>query len=173
MTSRNAVVYGVGGLLLAACLAAANMPQEADVVSQRTRAPRVAGPDALAAEVSSQASRLRTLMAQAPMPVPNSRNPFSFAARAARVVPAPSSALAAGSEPAPVAPAPLPALTLMGIAEDTTPAGPRRTAVIAEGETIYMVAEGEAVGERYRVTRIGADAIELEDIVSKAYRRLA
>jgi hypothetical protein len=28
MTSRSAVVYGVGGTLLVACLAAANMPQE-------------------------------------------------------------------------------------------------------------------------------------------------
>jgi Tfp pilus assembly protein PilP len=62
----------------------------------------------------------------------------------------------------------------MGVAEETTPSGPRRTAVIGgDGDTIYMVGEGDAVGERYRVTKIGADAIELEDVVTKAYRRLA
>jgi hypothetical protein len=36
-----------------------------------------------------------------------------------------------------------------------------------------MASEGDAVGERYRVKKIGADAVELEDVVSKAYRRLA
>src|SRR5436189_178088 len=104
MTSRNAAVYGVGGLLLVACLAAANMPQDDET---------------------------------------------------------------------PITRRPQPTLILMGVAEETTPAGPRRTAVIGEGETIYMVGEGEAVGDRYRVKKIGADAVELEDVVSKAYRRLA
>ena len=62
----------------------------------------------------------------------------------------------------------------MGVAEETTAAGPKRTAVIGgEGDTIYMVGEGDAVADRYRVTKIGADAVELEDVVSKAYRRLA
>jgi len=36
-----------------------------------------------------------------------------------------------------------------------------------------MVGEGDAVGERYRVKKVGADAVELEDVVTKAYRRLA
>ena len=62
----------------------------------------------------------------------------------------------------------------MGVAEDTTPKGPRRTAIIGgEADTLYMVTEGEAVGERYRVTKIGADAVELEDVLTKVYRRLA
>jgi Tfp pilus assembly protein PilP len=88
-------------------------------------------------------------------------------------MPPPSEHVTAPVDPAPAFSAPLPALTLMGIAEETTAAGPRRTAVIGEGDTIYMVGDGDAVGERYRVTKIGADAVELEDIVTKAYRRLA
>jgi hypothetical protein len=36
-----------------------------------------------------------------------------------------------------------------------------------------MVTEGQPVGDRYKVTKIGADAVELEDILTKAYRRLA
>jgi hypothetical protein len=36
-----------------------------------------------------------------------------------------------------------------------------------------MVVEGDTVGDRYRVTKIGADAIELEDLLSKGFRRLA
>ena len=43
----------------------------------------------------------------------------------------------------------------------------------ALGETIYMVVEGDAVGDRYRVKKIGVDAVELEDVVTKAYRRIA
>jgi Tfp pilus assembly protein PilP len=78
------------------------------------------------------------------------------------------------AEPAPAAVAPLPPLTLMGVAEESTPAGPRRTAVVGgDGDTIYMVVEGDPIGERYRVTKIGADAIELEDLLSKGFRRLA
>ena len=69
---------------------------------------------------------------------------------------------------------PLPPLTLMGIAEETTAAGPKRTAVIGgDGDTIYMVTEGQPVGTRYKVTKIGADAIELEDLLTKGYRRIA
>ena len=171
MNTRGAV-YGLGGVLLVACLAAANMPQD-DAPSQRAaRAPDVAGPDALAAEVSTQATRLRELMAQAPIPDPNPRNPFAFAASRAPRASAPMVRAAVADEPPPI-PSPLPALTLMGIAEDTTPEGPRRTAVIGgDGDTIYMVGEGDAVSDRYRVKKIGADAVELEDLVTRAYRRL-
>jgi hypothetical protein len=35
------------------------------------------------------------------------------------------------------------------------------------------VVEGQAVGDRYRVTKIGVDAVELEDLVTKGYRRIA
>jgi hypothetical protein len=174
MTLRSAAIYGVGGTLLVACLAAANMPQAGDELPVRTaRAPRPAGPDSLAVEVNAQANRLRTLMAQAPAPTTHARNPFAFrAAPPPRVEPSPIVRAAVADE-APAMPAP-PALTLMGVAEDTTPAGPRRTAVIGgDGDTIYMVVEGETVGDRYRVTKIGGDAVELVDVITKGFRRLA
>ena len=119
-------------------------------------------------------------MAQAPVPDPNPRNPFSFgpaprAGNPGASRPIPNDAMIRATtteEPAPAAP-PLPALTLMGIAEETTAAGPRRTAVIGgDGDTIYMVTEGQEVGSRYKVTKIGADAVELEDLLTKGYRRL-
>jgi Tfp pilus assembly protein PilP len=138
-----------------------------------------AGPEALAGEVNAQAARLQARMAQAPVPDANPRNPFSFglSPRAGRAAVNHDGMVHATVAPdaAPVAiEPPLPVLTLMGIAEETTPAGPRRTAVIAgDGDTLYMVVEGQPVGARYKVTKIGADAVELEDLVSKAYRRLA
>src|SRR6266545_4755158 len=107
MTSGRKAIYGVGGVLLVAYLATANMPSS----------------DEPAAAV--------------PVAAP-------------------------------------PSLTLMGIAEETSPQGVRRTAVIGgEGDTLYMVLEGQAVGDRYKVTKIGADAIELEDLITHGYRRLA
>jgi hypothetical protein len=192
MTTRAAAVYGVGGVLLVACLAAANMPQEADPVSpsRTARAARPA-PDALALEVSTQAERLRARMAQAPSPGVTNRNPFSFGtARAARSAPSAAHATAAATTDTDAAPiVSPPPLTLMGVAEEIRATGPHRTAIIAlrqaqgdpeqsrgvggDGDTIFMVGEGDAVGDRYRVTKIGADAVELEDLQTKAYRRLA
>jgi hypothetical protein len=175
MTSRSAAVYGVGGMLLVACLAAANMPQDTSETPARAARTPPASPDALAVDVSVQAARLRDAMAQAPVPDLHPRNPFAFhthAASSAASTPMVRAAVAADESAPPVTSPPL--LTLMGVAEETTPAGPRRTAVIGgEGDTIYMVGEGDAVGDRYRVTRIGADAVELEDVATKGYRRLA
>ena len=174
MISRSAAVYGVGGVLLVACLAAANMPQDREPAPARAPRAQPAPPDALAVEVSSQAARLRTMIAQAPVPGTNPRNPFAFAAAPAPRADAATVHAAVAEEAPPVLPSPLPALTLMGVAEDTTPEGPRRTAIIGgDGDAIYMVGEGEAVGDRYTVRKIGADAIELEDVITKAYRRLA
>jgi hypothetical protein len=80
---------------------------------------------------------------------------------------------AVANEPVPAQP-PQPALVLMGIAEETTASGPRRTAIIGgDGDAIFMVAEGESVAGRYKVTKIGADAVELEDQTTKAFRRIA
>jgi Tfp pilus assembly protein PilP len=178
MSSGKAAFYGVGGALLAACLAAANMPTRESPPDERTARPvATTGPEALAVEVRSQAARLHARMSEAPVPDQNLRNPFSFgqAPRAARRADDRMVHAAVVAEPAPpVFTPPLPSLTLMGIAEEVGPGGVRRTAVIGgDGDTIHMVTEGQAVGDRYKVTKIGADAVELEDLVTKGYRRLA
>jgi hypothetical protein len=175
MTSRSVAVYGSCGAVLIACLAAANMPsQDAPVVRSQQRAPRVL-PDAIAVEVQSQASRLHARMAEAPTPSANVRNPFAFGAlRAPHRPPGAEMAHAAvAAEPAAFTPAP-PQLVLMGMAEESTPAGPRRTAIIGtEGDDVLFVHEGDTVAGRYRVTKIGADAVELQDVTNNAYRRIA
>jgi Tfp pilus assembly protein PilP len=118
-------------------------------------------------------------MADAPVPAPSLRNPFSFGPATRTAHPAPMhdgmvhATIASDSAPALLPPS-LPALTLMGIAEETTASVTRRTAVIAgEGDALYMVTDGQAVGSRYKVTRIGVDAVELEDLLTKGYRRIA
>jgi hypothetical protein len=175
MTLRRSAIYLAGGALLVAWLAAANMPgSEAPAPRPRAQAASP-GPDAIALEVTAQASRLRDRMSQAPAPRADVRNPFAFGApprphRAAAEAPA---AVPVVTEVAPPIPA-APALTLMGIAEESTGQGIRRTAIIGgEADTLFLVVEGQSVGDRYKVTKIGADAVELEDVITKAYRRLA
>lgn len=177
MTARKTALYGVGAALLFAYLAAANMPtQDVPAPERGARPAATSGSDSLAVEVRSQAAKLHARMADAPLPDANPRNPFSFAPPARATRGAASDGLvhaAVVPEAVPAAP-PLPSLTLMGIAEETLPAGVRRTAVIGgEADTIYMVVEGQAVGERYKVTKIGVDAVELEDLLTKGYRRIA
>ena len=174
MTLRRSAMYLTGGALLVAWLAAANMPGPGAPAPRVRAEAQAPGPDAIALDVSAQASRLRERMSQAPVPHPDVRNPFAFGApprphRAAAVA-APAPAVV---EAAPAIP-PAPALTLMGIAEESTAQGLRRTAIIGgDADTLFLVVEGQAVGDRYKVTKIGADAVELEDVITKAYRRLA
>ncbi len=175
MASRKTALYIAGGTLFVAWLAAANMPsQDADRSAVPADPIGPSSPASLADDVSAQAARLQARMAQAPVPENNSRNPFSFAdpprpARASQ----PVSAAVAEVTPAPFVPPP-PALVLMGIAEESVIGGFRRTAVIGgDGDAIFMVTEGDRVGDRYKITKIGADAVELEDLVTKGYRRLA
>jgi hypothetical protein len=174
MTLSRTAFYGVGGALLVAYLAAANMPSAPDESGERPRVQSAAPtPDAIAEDVRAQAGRLQSRMRQAPVPETKSRNPFAFGETAGPRPASPAAAPTAAPEPLPAVPPP-PALTLMGIAEENTPQGVRRTAIIGgTGDTLYIVGEGQPVGDRYRATKIGADAVELEDIVTKAYRRLA
>lgn len=190
MAPRKTALYLTGGTLFVAWLAAANMPsQDAHRAPERDRPSQTVSPTTLADEVHAQAVRLHSRMAQAPVPENSSRNPFSFAAtRRAERTAQPVTATVV-EEPAAAFVPPPPMLTLMGIAEESVIGGIRRTAVIAlrdpqgsleasagmggDGDTIFMVLEGQPVGSRYKVTKIGADAVELEDVVTRAYRRIA
>ncbi|HET7695119.1 MAG TPA: hypothetical protein VFK57_05375 [Vicinamibacterales bacterium] len=175
MSAGRTILYVAGGGLLVAWIAAANMPsQDADRASDRARAVPAVAPTAIADDVHAQAARLQARLAQAPAPENSSRNPFAFGMTPRHVRGAAPAAAAAVEEPPPVFVPPPPALTLMGIAEEYVIGGFRRTAVIGgDGDALFMVAEGDRVGERYKVTKIGADAVELQDLVNNGYRRLA
>jgi hypothetical protein len=172
MAPARAAAYLGGTLLLVAWLASAAG------VSRRQPGIQIARPqaeavqlDALATDVQSQAVRLRTRLAAAPAPQMPLRNPFMFAATAA-----PVHRVAAPAEPRlePVPELPEPVLELAGVAEQNTDAGVKRTAMVAgPGDQFYMVTEGQELAGRYRVSAVGADAVELKDLVTGATRRLA
>lgn len=63
---------------------------------------------------------------------------------------------------------PEPNLVLIGLAED----GTTRTAVIQSGDDLVMATEGQTVVNRYRVTKVSPDAIELTDLLTGTTRRL-
>ena len=178
MTIPRAAAVVSGGALLVAWFAVAGSAPDQEGPPPRARAQPAAtsGPGSLAADVEQQAQRLRQRLARAPIPDVQPRNPFSFApVRAPRpLAAAPRGTVQAATLPADVADVPPPPLVLMGIAEQPTAQGPQRTAVIGgAGADIFIVKEGEAVGGRYRVKAIAADAIELEDLTTSGFRRLA
>jgi hypothetical protein len=166
---RTAMMVG-GAAVLAAWLAGA-------ATSKRTVPPPIVTPpqaiDARGLELTSEVARLRDRLHPTVVPAEPRRNLFTFksAARistALSVPPPPSAAV----EPADARPAE-PVLKLAGVAEDSGPDGPDRTAIISGQGQLFMVKVGEQVTPRYRVAKIAADAVELADLETGAARRLA
>src|SRR4051812_27474889 len=123
MPPARAAAYLGGATLLIAWLASAAAVSRVHPLPRVERRPSdLAELDAVAADVQSQAVRLRTRLAAAPAPGSARRNPFMFAMRepAARAVASP--AIAAETPPAP-APEPDPVMELVGVAEQKTDAG--------------------------------------------------
>ena len=127
----------------------------------------------LAADVQTQAGRLRSRLTNAPAPAALERNPFSF--DRPRYAPRPAPAPAVRLEPPVEEPlvSPEPALRLIGMAENKIEGGVARTAMIADDmDGLIMAARGQQILGRYEVVEIGADAVELKDLQTGATRRL-
>ncbi len=147
MTSTRAVAYVGCALLLLAWLAAAaadpQRPRTTKATPQQREDARVM---TLARDVQAQAARLRQRLAVAPAPDEPVRNPFTFGARAMPAVnrtPALTAPPALDEPRVPVEPA----LSLVGVAEQQTPDGVVRTAMITTGnDDLLMVTAGQAVG---------------------------
>ena len=174
MKGRRAAIYTVGGALLVAWLAAANTSTPGDPPSGEIAAPATDRVDDLAIRVREEGEKLHSRLTNAPAPAVNARNLFSFAPIATPHAPAAHrSSVTPEIDAAPMPPPPLP-LTLMGIAENPSPTGPARTAILGgTTDEIYMVTVGQTIAGRYSVTAIGADAIELKDLATGGFRRLA
>jgi hypothetical protein len=169
MSRTRAAAYLVGGILLAAWLAsAAGVTIRPRPVPQPRRSQQAIQLDAVASDVQAQASRLRHRLASAPALQAPTRNPFVFEVREIPPPPPPK------PQPATAPPAFIqrliaePDLVLLGVAED----GNVRTAMIGSGDELLMVTEGQTVAGRYRVGKVGADAVELIDLGTGATRRL-
>jgi hypothetical protein len=174
MTLRRAALYVGGASLLVAWFSSAaslSLPRSNRSL-QGSAVPSPSPTDDLAAEVQQHANRLRQRLAAAPLPQQPVRNPFTF-----RTVPPKARPIERAVEPPPpalpAAPAE-PALTLIGIAEHRRPAGLVRTAMIATaGEELMMATVDDILLQRYKVTAIGHDTIELTDVATGQVRRIS
>jgi len=166
---RTATIVVVGAALLAwlAGAATSTRPVMPPPIVERSRI-EVRG-DELAVEIARLHERLRP----SATPRQPGRNLFSFQATAAP----PPAPIAAAPAPAlveaPVALPALPPLKLAGIAEDEGPEGAVRTAIISAPGQLFLVKEGETIVQRYRVTKISSDVVELVDLGDNSIRRLA
>jgi hypothetical protein len=175
MAPKRAAAYIGSASLLAAWLAsAAGISMRSSESAEQQPAPvPTSGTEALAADVQSQALRLRERMEAAPMPKEPLRNPFEFASRESRRQRSASSPMSATIAASGATAVPEPPLTLVGVAEQQTMDGIVRTAMItADSNELFMLVEGDVLGGRYRVKAVGADAVELTDLVTNAIRQL-
>ncbi len=103
---------------------------------------------------------------QAPPP-PQEKTAAKVTAPEPIVVPQPRPA----APQAPVAPPPAP-IPLKYSGVSTTRANGRKTAFFLDGDQILMGSEGDMVGKRYRVVRIGVNSVVVEDTQDKRQQPL-
>jgi hypothetical protein len=169
MNFKRTATIVIAGAALLAWLAGAATPKRA-IPPPIVTAPQAI--DARGVELTNEIARLRDRLRPTAVPSQPQRNLFTFkestgSSRATPTVlpeqPAIASEITPPSEPP---------LKLAGIAEDSGPAGPDRTAIISGQGQLFMVKEGEQVTARYRVAKIAVDAVELADVEAGTIRRL-
>jgi hypothetical protein len=167
---RTATIALAGGALIAWLAGAATtMRSPLSVAPAASSAVVDQRADALASEIAKLQERLHP----SEPPRRPARNLFAYRGAVAKpLAPAPAPHPAVTEAPAVFAP-PQPSLKLAGIGEDEGADGPIRIAFISGEGQLFMVKEGEMVTPRYRVARISADVVELEDLTTNTPRRLA
>ena len=166
---RTATIVVVGGAFTAWLYAAATSSNRDRVESVVTKPQAI---DGRGAELAGEIARLHERLRPNATPRRPGRDLFSFVSPPPRPAPVQVPKAAPVEAPIIARPAP-PALKLSGIAEDATPDGLVRTAILSGFGQLFVVKEGETVTERYRVVRISADVVELTDVAEGSTLRLA
>ena len=171
MTGIRAAAY-LGSAALMAWLASASSVTR---LSEPPRIPKSSADGevlgAIASDVQSQAVKLRHRLAMAPAPQAPIRNPFEFGSHLIEKRHARAHVEAAAVDRRPRRRPDGAGVDRM--AEQKTPAGLIRTAMIGQLDGQFVMAiEGQEVAGRYQVVAIGADSVELKDVVSGSLRRL-
>lgn len=109
--------------------------------------------------------RLEALSEPRPKRIAAGRNPFRFGDRAAGPRPA---AVERQVRARPRAASP--PLRLIGVVDAPESAGP--IAVLADGDGVFQGRVGDTVAGRYRIVRIAADTVEVEQLVAGGQRIL-
>ena len=131
-------------------------------------------PDARVAALDAEVARLQARLQPDITPLAPGRNLFAFRAPAPAASAARAASRSALARSASVARPPRPpSFTLDGLAENPGAFGPVRTAIISGAGQLFLAKVGDAVTLRYRVAKIGSDAVELTDLSTGATVRLA
>ena len=128
------------------------------------------------ARLAAQVERLHGRLSPDGTPRGAGRNPFSFGVRPVAATqppsapPPPRPALVEGG-PRMAQPA-APPFRLAGIAEDTKGGTPTRTAILSTSTGVVLAHEGDLLPPRYRVTKISADVVEINEMGTTSTTRL-
>jgi hypothetical protein len=163
-------------MLCTVCGALAALISSAATTGTRIRTPapvrRALPVEVDGAALAEEIARLRERLRPTTPPGQPSRNLFEFvvrtAPRAGPAVEPPLTAAAALPPPLPVAPR----LTLIGVAEDESPDGPVRTAIISGEGELFLAKAGDAVTSRYRVAQVRPESVEIRDVNDGSVLRL-
>ena len=132
---------------------------------------RAASVDARSGALASEIARLHERLRPDTTPHQPGRNLFAFTA--SRQKPASIAPKAALSETIATPIAEPPPFKLIGVAEDTGPDGPVRTAIVSAPGQVFLVKIGQNVTLRYRVEKISSEVVELIDLGDGSTLRLA
>jgi hypothetical protein len=142
---------------------------ERSAAVRAARAAQAARPTPPVFDLQVRAERLDGAAVASPEP---RRNPFRFGEDPrAPQEPQPAGPLTPAAIVA--APPALPALVLVGIVDRTVSGKAIRVAVVSSPEGLVYAQIGERVSQRYEVTSLSADAVELKDLTDGSTRRLA
>ena len=168
---RTATLLVVGAALAAWLYAAAKSGVDSAPPLAAGKTPPI---DQRGAALASEIARLHDQLRPGATPRQPSRNLFTYGARPVRQASPPPAPIQmpALTEAPPARPA-APVLKLTGIAEDNTPEGWVRTAIISMAGQLYFAKEGEKVTDRFQVVKISSDVVELTDQTDNTTRRLA
>lgn len=162
MNVRRIVWIGVSTLAIASWFASAS--------TSGVRPPAVPLPpvrpsalDLSVTALQSEVGRLHERLGPTAAPT-RSRDLFRFQARAPKRRPVVTPGATDPQSLPVVAPAaPRPALALIGVAEDLTPDGVVRTAIVSGLGDVFLVKTGDLIQERYRIGQVSGDAVLVID----------
>ncbi|MEQ1728762.1 MAG: hypothetical protein ABL982_10300 [Vicinamibacterales bacterium] len=169
MDLRRVVWFGISVLALASWMASASTSVVRPPVAPLPPVTPGAVDRSMAA-LQSEIGRLHERLAPTAAPT-RSRDLFRFTTRAPRrAVVAPPVAEAEAIVPVPPV---RPSLTLIGVAEDVTPDGVVRTAIVSGFGDVFLVKAGDTIRLQYRVELVSGDAVQVVDTATAAATTLA
>ena len=173
MNLRRVVWLGVSVLAVASWMASASTSGIRPPVAPLPPV-KPGAVDRSMASLQTEIGRLHERLGPTAAPT-RSRDLFRFTTRAPRrpiVAPDADAAIAAASTVVPQPPV-RPSLTLIGVAEDVTPDGVVRTAIVSGLGDVFLVKVGDTIRLQYRIEQVSGDAVQIVDTATATTTTLA